>query len=227
MITLENLYKTYPTDREHSVHAVAGVNLSIPAGDFIVITGHSGSGKTTLLNLISGLTPPTSGRVLWDSLDIWDLPDAGRSRLRSQHIGFVFQFPSLLSFLTVLENLLLPLTFAGKESGEAAQDQASQLLQSVGLEEKINLFPRQLSIGEQQRVTIARALINQPDSLLADEPTSNLDEQTEKEILALLGEIHLSRKITILMVTHSALVLPIHYRILRMAAGVLVSEKED
>jgi ABC-type lipoprotein export system ATPase subunit len=225
LITLENLNKSYFLDRERSAVGVADVNLCIHAGDFIVITGRSGAGKTTLLNLIAGLTRPSSGQILWDEINLWDLSDTEISQLRNQRIGFVFQFPSLLPFLNVLENLLIPSAFSGKDARQPARQRAIQLLQSVGLEEKLNLLPRQLSAGEQQRITIARALVNQPDVLLADEPTSNLDEHTEKEIVALLCEIHQTTKISIIMVTHTNLDAPANCRLLRMARGTFVSEE--
>jgi ABC-type lipoprotein export system ATPase subunit len=225
LITLENLCKSYYLDREHSVLGVADVNLCINDGDFIVITGRSGAGKTTLLNLIAGLTRPSSGRVLWEKVDLWTLSDAEISQLRNQRIGFVFQVPSLLPFLSVLENLVLPTMFSGRDSRAPARQRALNLLQSVGLEEKINLVPRQLSAGEQQRITIARALVNHPDVLLADEPTSNLDEQTEDEIMSLFGDIHQTTGISIVMVTHAEQVVPDSCRVLRMTKGRLVSKE--
>jgi ABC-type lipoprotein export system ATPase subunit len=225
LITLENLSKSYPLDRERSTVGVADVNLSIHAGDFIVITGRSAAGKTTLLNLIAGLTRPSSGRVWWGKVDLWSLSDAEISQLRNQRIGFVFQFTSLLPFLTVLENMLLPTTFSSRDSRAPAGQRALDQLQSVGLVDKINLFPRQLSAGEQQRVTIARALVNQPDILLADEPTSNLDEQTEKEIITLFRDIHQTTGISIVMVSHANLVVSSNCRLLKMTKGTLVSEE--
>jgi ABC-type lipoprotein export system ATPase subunit len=223
LITLENLSKSYRLDAERSVTGVADVNLTIQAGDFIAITGRSGAGKTTLLNLIAGLTPPSAGRVLWDGVDLWSLSDAEISQLRNQKIGFAFQIASLLPFLSVFENLILPTTFSSSAARAAAPQRARELLQSLGLEEKAELMPRQLSAGEQQRITIARALVNRPALLLADEPTSNLDEQTEKEIMRLLAEIHQTTSTAIVMVSHAAQEIPAACQIFRMNQGRLVS----
>ncbi len=178
-ITLRNVAKTYMADRRKSVPAVCEVNLVVNHGDFAVITGRSGSGKTTLLNIMAGLTAPTSGQVLYDGVEVWKLPDLQQSRFRNQHVGFVFQFPSLMPSLTVLENVLLPTTFfaSDEDAGEHTR-RAMDLLHDVGLSEKLSAYPRELSAGQQQRVVIARALVRKPGVLFTDEPTSDLDEQT-------------------------------------------------
>jgi ABC-type lipoprotein export system ATPase subunit len=226
LIKLENLRKIYPLDRERTTIGVTDINLCIHAGDYIVITGRSGAGKTTLLNLIAGLTRPTSGQVLWDGIDLWSLPDVEISRLRNRRIGFIFQFESLLPFLTVLENLLLPTMFSNPKSNSAARQRALNLLETVRLEQKINLFPRQLSAGELQRVIFARSLINQPEILIADEPTSNLDEETEKEIMPLFQEIQATEGVTVLLVTHTTPETTASCRFFQMAAGRLISQEE-
>ncbi len=218
MIALESIDKVYTLGKEVSVAALREANLQIPGGEFVVVTGRSGSGKTTLLNLIAGLTRPTSGRVLFDGQDLWRLSDRQRSAIRNQKIGFVFQFPSLLPSLTVLENVLLPAIFHDS-AGEGVLDRGRGLLDSVGLSEKMLAYPRQLSAGQQQRVVIARALLNEPDLLLADEPTSNLDEQTEQEIMELFREIHARTRVTIVLVTHTAQLVRYGNRSLQMADG--------
>jgi len=225
LITLRNLSKIYPLETGHSAIGVSDVNLSIKAGDFITIRGRSGAGKTTLLHLIAGLTQPSSGQVLWENIDLWSLTDTEISQLRNQRIGFVFQTPSLLPFLTVAENLVLPDIFSNQKSRTVIDSQVQPILMKVGLESKTNLFPRQLSAGEQQRITIARALIRQPDIILADEPTSNLDEETEKEIISLFQTIHKTTAISIILVTHADQDLPFEHLKLRMTAGRLDSEK--
>jgi ABC-type lipoprotein export system ATPase subunit len=225
MIVLENVAKTFLTKAGEPVPAVKGVNLAVNKGEFVILTGRSGSGKTTLLNLAAGLTRPSSGEVRLGDVNLWTLSDREQSQLRNRKIGFIFQFPSLLASLTVLENVLLPAHFGGNHvTGEAA-DRAAALVKMVGLEDKLGAYPRQLSAGQQQRVVIARSLVNQPEVLLADEPTSNLDEQTEREIMGMVRGIHASTGITILMVTHTSQLIPYGTRALEMAEGALRNER--
>jgi ABC-type lipoprotein export system ATPase subunit len=223
MITLEQVTKAYPLGKGSSVTAVNSVSLEIDPGEFVLIVGRSGSGKTTLLNLAAGLTQPTSGKVLIDGTDLWALTDQQQSFLRSQRIGFVFQFPSLLPTLTVLENVILPTVFASKQEATQTRDRARGLLQKVSLIDKLAAYPRQLSAGQQQRVVIARALMNQPLVLLADEPTSNLDEKTELEIMELFHDLHSSMGITIVMVTHMRQLVSYGTRAIEMANGQVIN----
>ncbi|NLT42265.1 MAG: ABC transporter ATP-binding protein [Anaerolineae bacterium] len=206
--------------------AVADVTLEVRDGEFLVITGRSGSGKTTLLNLAAGLTRPTSGTVTLDGVDVWSLTDNQRAALRGRKIGFAFQFPSLLPSLTVLENVLLPTLFAPNGEDDGTTDRAMELIADVGLSEKVRAYPRQLSAGQQQRVVIARALMNRPEVLLADEPTSDLDEHTETEVMDLFRAIHRSRGITIMMVTHSSDLVHYGTRSIAMASGQVVAERD-
>ncbi len=224
MIELRDVSKTYELGKDNRVQAVRNVSVTIDPGDFAVITGRSGSGKTTLLNLAAGLTKPTTGQVKFDGVDVWQLPDAQQSAMRAHSIGFIFQFPSLLPALTALENVTLPTTFRAPDESHAddAAERAAELLKSVGLSDKLKSYPRQLSAGQQQRVVIARALINSPKALLADEPTSNLDEQTEREIMDLFRDIHAQRQITIVMVTHTTQLLQYGTRSIEMATGQIV-----
>jgi putative ABC transport system ATP-binding protein/lipoprotein-releasing system ATP-binding protein len=222
VIALQHVTKTFATPGGQAVTAVRAATLTIERGEFVVITGRSGSGKTTLLNLAAGLTRPSAGEVTLDGTNLWSLPDREQSRLRNDKMGFIFQFPSLLPSLTVLENVLLPTAFGSNHTSGAWSQRGEELLVSLGLGDKRAAYPRQLSAGQQQRVVIARALINRPALLLADEPTSNLDEQTEREILDLLREIHTTTGVTILMVTHSAQLVPYGSRVARMADGTLV-----
>jgi ABC-type lipoprotein export system ATPase subunit len=223
MIELNAVTKTYPQGKEKAVTAVREVSLKISAGEFTMIVGRSGSGKTTLLNLAAGLTRPTAGQVTRDGVDLWTLSDEQQSALRNQKIGFVFQFPSLLPTLTVHENVILPTLFGPGPTGDGTSDRAADLLERVGLAEKLAAYPRQLSAGQQQRVVIARSLMNQPQLLLADEPTSNLDEKTELEIMDLFRDLHASLGITIVMVTHTRQLVPYSTRVIEMASGQIVN----
>jgi len=223
MIKLDDIIKDYSLGKGSSVSAVRGVSLQINPGEFVIIVGRSGSGKTTLLNLTAGLTRPTSGTVLLDGINLWSLSDKQQSHLRSQKIGFVFQFPSLLPTLTVYENVVLPTVFSTKLNPAQISERAKLLINQVGLGEKLVAFPRQLSAGQQQRVVIARALMNQPEVLLADEPNSNLDERTELEIMDLFRDLHLSLGITIVMVTHTRQLVSYGTRAIEMAEGRIVN----
>jgi ABC-type lipoprotein export system ATPase subunit len=206
---------------------VRELTLSVERGEFVVITGRSGSGKTTVLNLMAGLARPTAGRVEVDGDDLSQMPDRQQAAVRNWKIGFVFQFPSLLPSLTVLENVLLPMIFRGAGDDGEATDRAVKLLAMVGLAEKAQSLPRQLSAGQQQRVVIARALINEPEILIADEPTSNLDDQTEREIMATIEKIHSLRGVTVVMVTHSRYAGTRGARILELAEGRIVNERRN
>ncbi|OGO28260.1 MAG: hypothetical protein A2136_00295 [Chloroflexi bacterium RBG_16_54_11] len=222
MIKLENVSKTYRLSGENRVEAVCDISLEIAKGEFLIVTGRSGSGKTTLLNLISGLARPSSGRVLFEDVDLWSLPDAQQSLQRNRKIGFVFQFPSLLPSLTAIENVSLPTVFSANHMKQSAYQRSADLMKMLGLVEKKSSYPRQLSAGQQQRVVIARALFHQPEILVADEPTSDLDEQTELEIMDLFKEIHSQSGVTIVLVTHSTQLVHYGTRSLRMASGRLV-----
>ncbi|MFN2219208.1 MAG: ABC transporter ATP-binding protein [Anaerolineae bacterium] len=222
MISIQNVSKTYVVSKELKVPAVHNVSLEVGQGEFVVITGRSGSGKTTLLNLVAGLTRPTSGKVLLDGIEVWSLPDKEQSLLRNQRIGFVFQFASLLPTLTSLENVMLPPMFGESQDKEYVKERAAHLLEQVGLSDKLESYPRQLSGGQQQRVVIARALMNEPELLLADEPTSDLDEVTEHEIMDLFRSIHAETGVTVLLVTHSAELGRYGTRSIQMAGGEIV-----
>jgi len=227
MFDLKKVTKIYPLDGANLVTAVREANVSVQRGDFVVITGRSGSGKTTLLNLMAGLTRPTAGCVEVDGVDLWSLPDRQQSAMRNWRMGFVFQFPSLLPSLTALENVVLPVAFRATPDQGEVNEQALKLLEMVGLADKVTALPRQLSAGQQQRVVIARSLINQPEILIADEPTSNLDEQTENEILATLEKTHSLRGVTVVMVTHTRYLGTRGARTIEMADGRIVKESRN
>ena len=221
MIALRDVTKTYMVSKETAVTAVRDVSLTVDKGEFLVITGRSGSGKTTLLNLAAGLVKPTSGAVSLGEVNIWGLSDKEQSLLRNSKIGFVFQFPSLLPSLTVIENVALPRSFGTNHRNQDPYERATQLLTLVGLSDKVSAYPRQLSAGQQQRVVIARALVNEPEVILADEPTSNLDEQTEREIMDLFHDIHAKTGVTIVLVTHTSQLVAYGTRAIQMANGVI------
>jgi ABC-type lipoprotein export system ATPase subunit len=225
MITLRDVTKTYTLGKDRFVEAVRGVSLEVQRGEFVIITGRSGSGKTTLLNLVAGMTRPTSGQVLLEDIDLWRLSDREQSQLRNRKLGFVFQFPSLLPSLTALENVVLPTMF-GVQNGPDPYERATQLLGEVGLQDKLASYPRQLSAGQQQRVVVARALMNGPELLLADEPTSDLDEQTEQEIMTLFREIHARTGVTILLVTHTSQLVSYGTMALRMSGGIITGRDD-
>jgi len=208
------------------VMAVDRIDLKIEPGEFLVITGRSGCGKTTLLNLIAGMARPSSGHVFVDDVDIWTLKDEEISGLRNLKMGFMFQVPSLIPTLTVLDNVVVPTMFAPKETQGDAYERARQALEAVGLSQRMDAFPRYLSSGEEKRVVIARALINKPRVLLADEPTANLDELTEKEIMALIQEIHRGGT-TILLVTHHPSLIDYGTKHLKMSGGRFISENKE
>jgi len=172
MISFQNVTKEFQLDEGTTISPVKDVSLDVDQGELIIIIGRSGSGKTTLLNLAAGLVKPTSGKVVLDNLSLGDMSDKQLSTMRSQRLGFVFQFPSLLSALTVQENVALPGIFSSPDMKADVNERVKKNLDLMGLGSKLNVYPRQLSAGEQKRVVIARALTNQPQLILADEPTS-------------------------------------------------------
>jgi len=213
MLSFRNVTKNFILDSATTITPVRDVTLDVAQGEFIIIVGRSGTGKTTLLNLAAGLVKPSSGKVMIDDSDLAGLSDKRLSSLRSHKIGFIFQFPSLLPSLRILDNVSLPAIFKDRRNG--ANERAVELLSTLGLASKIGVFPRQLSAGEQKRVVIARSLINQPQVILADEPTSDLDTRTEQEVMDVLRDIN-SRGVTFLLVTHSLELIPFATRAFEM-----------
>jgi len=200
LIEIQNIGKNYQ-DGETTVQAIKQMDFYIDDGEFVSIMGQSGSGKSTLLSILGGLNHPTRGRILLDSLDIYKLSSEQRADLRSEYIGVIFQSFQLIPYLTVLENVKLPMAITGRKAKE--QDKmARDVLERVGLANKEDRLPDQLSGGEQERVAIARAIVNKPPILLADEPTGNLDSTTADEIMNLLKELNGEGQ-TIIMVTHN------------------------
>ena len=202
IIECNNLVKTYQQDGQ-DLRAVDNASFSVEEGAFLAILGHSGSGKTTLLSLIGGLACPDQGSILTNGVDCWQQSEAQLATMRNQTIGFIFQFGSLIPTLTAIENVLLPLSWAGAASNPAENiPLARELLDQVGLADKENAFPAHLSGGQQRRVAIARAFINRPSIILADEPTGNLNSKQGAEIMNLFKQLN-EEGVTIIQVTHS------------------------
>lgn len=210
IIEFQNLTKSY-TEGERERTVLEEVNFYVEPGETIVLLGRSGSGKSTLLNLVSGIDVPTRGRVLIQNEDITPKSEQERTLFRRRHIGFVFQFFNLIPTLTVEENILLPLELNGRLH---ERQKALDLLEEVGLRDRAESFPDQLSGGEQQRVAVARALVHDPLLILADEPTGNLDYETGMQVLGLLDRLVRQRQRTMIMATHSREVIGIANRII-------------
>jgi putative ABC transport system ATP-binding protein len=206
---------------ESAVHALRGVSVDIPRGQFTAVMGPSGSGKSTLMHLLAGLDRPSSGTVEIDGRDVTSMDDGALTELRRRHVGFIFQFFNLLPMLTAQENMTLPLELAGNGSDDGWVE---TLVRRVGLEDRRTHRPAELSGGQQQRVAIGRALVTRPTVLFADEPTGNLDSSTGDEILSLLRESVDELEQTTVMVTHDAVAASIADRILFLADGHIVRD---
>jgi len=200
MIALADLKKTYGS-AEGEVHALRGITLDIAKGESVAVMGHSGSGKSTLLSIIGALTPPTAGTIEIDGINIYALSQEKRADFRREYLGFVFQQFQLIPYLTAMENVLLPLVTT-RLPNRQKREMAKQVLCRVGLAGKIDRLPNALSGGEQERIAIARAIVNAPPVILADEPTGNLDSKTGEEIMALFSSLN-KDGLTLLMVTHN------------------------
>ena len=220
VIRVENVSKVYGTG-EAAATALSGISLDVTRGSWTAVMGPSGHGKSTLLQIMGGLDRPTRGQVYLDGIELTTLGSAQLAHTRARAIGFVFQSFNLLPHLTALENIELALWFGGKGDSEG---RAMTLLGSVGLAEKAHLCPGALSGGQQQRVAVARALANDPDILLMDEPTGNLDSAAEAELLALLGRLHEQGR-TIVMVTHNPVVADRAQRVVRVRDGRIEGDR--
>ena len=220
MLVARDLSKEYRSG-ENRLAVLRDVSFTIPQGAFVAIVGPSGSGKTTLLGLLAGLDTPTHGQVMLDDADLTAMDEDQRARLRGQKVGFVFQSFQLISTLTAVENVQVPLELRG-ETG--AGDRARELLRRVGLGDRLDHLPTQLSGGEQQRVAIARAFANSPRILFADEPTGNLDSDTGSHIVELLEALNRESKTTIILVTHDHTLAARAQRVIRLSDGRVVSD---
>ncbi len=216
-IEIIDITKIYSID-SLNINAVDNVSLRVEKGEFLSIVGHSGSGKTTLISIIGGIIRPSSGKILFDGTDIFSFNDEKLSGYRSEKIGFMFQFSSLLPILTAKENVLLPCLFSPAKRSDN-EKKAIEYLNMVGLSDKINAYSSHLSGGQQRRVAIARALMNDPEVILADEPTGDLDEKTEADIMKFFKIMNEERDITFIMVTHNTELARQTKRQLKMSNG--------
>lgn len=218
-INVTNLTKTYGSGHT-AVHAINDVNLSVKKGEIMLIMGPSGSGKTTLITIMAGLLAPTSGGVVIGETDLTKLTKRQSAQFRLENIGFIFQSFNLLSSLTALENVMIPLVISGKNKSTAS-DIASKILNGLGLGSRLKNLPRDLSGGEKQRVSIARALVNDPPILFADEPTANLDSSNGQKVMEILCEIASTNGRTVLVVSHDQRITTMATRIITMEDGML------
>jgi ABC-type lipoprotein export system ATPase subunit len=222
MLACANVAKTYVTERG-PVQAVKGIDLSVERGEFAAIIGRSGSGKSSLLAMVGGLSRPTRGTVSVENTDIWGLSDDQLAQFRNRHMGFIFQFASLLSTLRIIDNVALPALLGRTRVAADAYDVAAELLNQFGIGAYADAFPTEVSAGEQRRAVIARALINNPAILLADEPTSDLDEETEREIMDHFRAANRAKNMTVVMVTHNLSLADQADRVVHIAEGRLVA----
>jgi len=223
VLELRGVSKIYDCDG-HQVTAVRNVDMEVKSNDFVLIAGRSGSGKTTLLSMMAGLTKPTTGNVIFEVTDIWTLGDKSMSEMRNRRIGFVFQYPSLIPTLNVTDNLKLAASF--RDVNYDVGSRVKDLLALSGMSEKAKAYPNQLSGGQMKRVAIARALMNSPDLILADEPTGDLDEETEKEIMGILRKTN-ENGASIVLVSHSPDIITFATRRFSMSNGSLTEEVTD
>jgi putative ABC transport system ATP-binding protein len=221
MLVARDLTKEFDSGTHH-LTVLRDVNFEISQGDFVAIVGPSGSGKTTLLGLLAGLDTPTKGKVVLDGADLTAMSEDERAQLRGEKVGFVFQTFQLIPTLTALENVQVPLELRGEAR---SAERARELLERVGLVDRLDHLPTQLSGGEQQRVAIARAFVNRPRILFADEPTGNLDGATGAKIVALLEELNRESGSTIVLVTHDRSLAERTARLIRLADGVVVEDR--
>jgi ABC-type lipoprotein export system ATPase subunit len=221
MLACLKLRKTYRTSGG-SVEAISGIDLDVPMGRYVAVVGRSGSGKSSLMAMIGGLSRPDAGTVMIDGTDIWSLGDAALAGFRNQAIGYVFQFASLLPTLRALDNVALPALLRRRPDTTAVRERAARLLDSVGLGKHLDAYPTEMSAGEQRRTAVARALINAPRLLLADEPTSDLDEQSEREIMAQLLRANREGGVTLVLVTHALALAAEADQVVQIADGTIV-----
>lgn len=221
MLKMENVSKTYQ-HRGQTVTALDNATVHIPRGDFVSLVGPSGSGKSTLLLMLGGMLSPSQGKILMEDQSVYDMPASERARLRREKVGFVFQTFNLITYLSALENVKVPL-FLAKMEQDAQEERARALLDRVGLSDRLHHKPCELSVGQQQRVALARMLANDPAVILADEPTGNLDPETSKQIIGFLEDFNQEGR-TIVMVTHDPRAARRAKRSLKLANGTIVSE---
>jgi len=217
LLSARGLTKNYSMGKR-TLEVLRGVDLEVPPGEFLALRGASGAGKSTLLHLVGGLDSPNAGEIFFRGQNLTSFSEGELTRFRNRRVGFIFQAYHLLPELTALENVCLPARMA-RLSAAATEEQASRLLANVGLKDRVTHKPYELSGGEQQRVAIARALINEPELLLADEPTGNLDSHTGGEIIELLKNLRTEKKMTLIIATHDAKVAAHAQRVIELVDG--------
>lgn len=221
LISIDKLTKTYQVGTQE-VHALRGISIHIEKGEYVSIMGASGSGKSTLMNMIGGLDTPSTGSYILNGNNVSELNDDRLAAIRNSEIGFVFQTFNLLQRSTALDNVCLPLIYAGVKKQERLK-RAKEMLDNVGLSERMDHRPSEMSGGQRQRVAVARALVNNPSLLLADEPTGNLDSRISKEVMKLFAEIHRKGN-TLIVVTHEEDIAQHAHRIIRLKDGLVESD---
>ena len=224
LLQAQDLWKEYPMGGAEPLRVLRGVDLEIQKGEIVVVVGPSGSGKSTLLHILGGLDHPTQGNVLVDNDDMFSLSEEELASFRNRKLGFIFQFHHLLHEFTALENVLMPALVKG-EPVKTAGPRATTLLREVGLEERLKHRPSELSGGEQQRVAVARALMNEPSLVLADEPSGNLDEDNSSRLHRLLVELSKKKGVAFVIATHNPDLTRRGDRVLRLAEGKLVGQR--
>ena len=224
MLEARRVVKEYALGRV-TLQVLKGVSLQMAEGEFVSIAGPSGAGKSTLLHLLAGLDTPTRGDILWEGEPVSRMSDAQRARFRNRRLGIVFQFYHLLPELTALENVALPGFVGGRRDRKALQERAADCLEHVGLDSRMRHKPSELSGGEQQRVAIARALVNEPQWLLCDEPTGNLDSKTGSGVVELLVALHRRQRMGLVVVTHHASLAELADRMVVLQDGAIVAKE--
>ena len=224
LIKITNIKRDFPLGNE-IVYVLKGINLEINKGEYVALMGPSGSGKSTLMNLLGCLDTPTSGTYILNGKNVSEMQDDELAGIRNKEIGFVFQTFNLMPRTTALDNVALPMVYAGHSKSERIE-RATEVLTQVGLNDRMDHKPNQLSGGQRQRVAVARALVNKPSIILADEPTGNLDSKTSLEIMGLFNEIHAQGN-TVILVTHEEDIAAYAHRIIRLRDGIIESDKPN
>ena len=222
ILSIKDITKNFKTE-DKTIQILKGISFEVKKGEFVAIIGSSGSGKSTLLSIIAGLDNPSSGKVILDKEDVFSLNENQLSELRNKKIGFIFQSFFLVPSLNAYENIELPSQIAGKSQSK----KINSLLDAVGMNHRKNNYPIQLSGGEKQRIAIARALVNNPEILFADEPTGNLDSKNSKQIIELLQELHKKEQKTLIIVTHEPEIAKVAQRVIEVKDGKIISDKKN
>jgi len=225
IIEAKGIHKIYERPKAAPIEVLKGIDLFVKTGEFVTIMGPSGAGKSTLLHILGLIERPTQGKVYFMGMDTSEMDEKQRAKIRNNSIGFVFQAHYLLSEFTALENVMIPLLIKGKKNSEA-KALAERILQDVGLKERLEHRPSELSGGEQQRVAVARAIVNSPSLLLADEPTGNLDRETGFELIKLLLSLYRQKGMSVIMVTHDPSLASLSERTIKLVDGRIVNELE-